>query len=373
MPGNGLEYAGEGGAQDLSQRLVRVWISLSGVAIVTFVAYGVIPVNMTTAGFAYLLLVLVIASTWGFLEAAVSSIFAALTFDYFFVPPILGFTPTKSEDWIALFSFATTSLIASHPSTTVKRRTADVIRAEEALRQAQSDLAHISRITTMGELTASLAHEANQSIAAAITDANTCLRWLARDHPDVEEEREAVSRMAKDAIRAAEIISRIRLLFKKGAPQHELVDVNEVIREIIVLLRSEATRYSVSLRTELASDPPRVMGDPVQLQQVFMNLMLNGIDAMNDMKPGGALTIKSQTQSGRLLISVTDIRAGLPPKQSDQIFSVFFTTKLQGTGMGLSISRSIVESHGGRLWAADNTPRGAIFPLSLPAKDEAQE
>ena len=256
MAGNGLEYASEGGAQDLSQRLLRVWISLCGVAIVTFFAYRVIPVNMTTAGFAYLLLVF-IASTWGFLEAAVSSILAALAFDYFFVPPILGFTPTKSEDWIALFSFAATSLIASHLSTTVKRRTSEVIRVEEALLQAHSDRAQISRITTMGERTTSLAHELNQPIAAAITDANTCLRWLTRDHPGVEEACETATRMAKDATRAAEVISRIHLLFKKRTPQRELVDVNEVNREIIFLLRSEATRYSVSVRTELASDPPR--------------------------------------------------------------------------------------------------------------------
>src|SRR5882762_7346909 len=245
--------------------------------------------------------------------------------------------------------------------------------AEEALRQAQSDLAHISRMTTMGELTASLAHEVNQPIAAAITDANTCLRWLTRDDPDLDEAREAASRMAKDATRAAEVISRVRLLFRKGTPEHESVDVNEVIREIIVLLRGEAARYSVSVRTELATDLPRVMGDPVQLQQVFMNLMLNGIDAMKDMNAGGNLTIRSQTQDGQLLISVSDTGVGLPPKQLDQVFNAFFTTKLHGTGMGLSISRSIVESHGGRLWAAANTPRGAIFHLSLPTKDEAHE
>src|SRR6266849_3450216 len=247
-------------------------------------------------------------------------------------------------------------------------------QAEEALRQAQAELAYVSRVTTMGELTASLAHEVKQPIAAASTNANTCLRWLARDRPDVEEAREAASRVVKDATRAAEIISRIRLLFKKGAPQRELVDVNEVIREMIVLLRSEATRYSISVRTELAADPPQVMGDRVQLQQVFMNLMLNGIDAMKDMNAGSELTIKSQqAENGQLLISVSDTGVGLPPQQADQIFNAFFTTKLHGTGMGLAISRSIVESHGGRLWAADNSPRGASFHLTLPTKAEAHE
>ncbi len=246
--------------------------------------------------------------------------------------------------------------------------------AEEALRQAQADLAHVSRVTTMGELTASLAHEVNQPIAAAVTDANTCLRWLTRDHPDLEEAREAASRMAKDATRAAEIISRVRLLFKKGTAQRELVDVNEVIREMIVLLRSELTRYSISVQTDLAAHLPQVTGDRVQLQQVFMNLMLNGIDAMKEMNARGELTIKSQqTEKGELLISVSDIGVGLPPKQADQIFDAFFTTKLHGTGMGLSISRSIIESHGGRLWAADNTARGASFYLILPATFEVHE
>src|SRR4029077_16315662 len=153
-------------------------------------------------------------------------------------------------------------------------------RAEEALRQAQADLAYMNRVNTMSELAASLAHEIRQPIAAAVTDANTCLRWLTRENPDVEEARQTAVRIVKDATRAAEIISRIRLLFKKGTPQRELVDVNELIRDMIVLLHSEATRYSISFHTDLATDLPQVMGDRVQLQQVFMNLILNGIDAL---------------------------------------------------------------------------------------------
>jgi PAS domain S-box-containing protein len=244
----------------------------------------------------------------------------------------------------------------------------------ERLRQAQADLAHINRVTTMGELTASLAHEVNQPIAAAVTDANTCLRWLTREQPDLEEAREAASRMAKDATRAAEIISRIRVLFKKGTAQWELLDVNEKIEEMIALLRGELTRYSISIRTELASDLPQVMGDRVQLQQVFMNLMLNGIDAMKEMNAGRELTITSKHgEDSHLLISVSDTGAGLPSQQADKIFNAFFTTKLHGTGMGLSISRSIVESHGGRLWATGNSPRGATFHFSLPAKVEADQ
>jgi len=249
-------------------------------------------------------------------------------------------------------------------------------RAEEErerLRQAHADLARVNRVATMGELTASLAHEVNQPIAAAVTDANTCLRWLAREQPDTEEARVAALRVVKDATRAAEIVGRIRVLFKKGTAQRELVDINELIREMILLLRNEATRYSISIRIDLAADLPQVMADRVQLQQVFMNLMLNGIEAIRDVGPGGELTIKSQpAENGQSLISVSDTGVGLP-QQTDQIFNAFFTTKLHGTGMGLSISRSIVESHGGRLWAAANSPRGASFYLTLPTKLEAHE
>jgi PAS domain S-box-containing protein len=247
-------------------------------------------------------------------------------------------------------------------------------RAEEALRQAQADLAYVSRVTTMGELTASLAHEVNQPITAASTNANTCLRWLASDTPNIEEARAAAIRIVKDAKRAAEIISRIRLLFKKGTAQRELVDVNEVIREMIVLLHSEATRNSISVRTELAADLPQIMADRVQLQQVLMNLMINGIEALKEVDGTRLLAIKSQrAENEQLLVSVSDTGVGLPPQETEQIFNAFFTTKPHGTGMGLRISRSIVESHGGRLWATDNSPRGASFSFTLPTKAETME
>jgi len=240
-------------------------------------------------------------------------------------------------------------------------------RAEEALREAQANLARVSRVTTMGELTASLAHEIKQPIAAAVTNAQTCLRWLGRDQPDVAEAREAAARNIKDVTRASDIISSISLLFKKGALQRELVDVNELVREMVVLLRSEANRYSISIRTELADDLPKVMADRVQLQQVFMNLMLNGIDAMKETTGGGELTIKSEVGDAQLLISVSDTGVGLPQEQADQIFRAFFTTKDNGTGMGLPISRSIIESHGGHLWVAGASGCGATFQFTLPA------
>jgi signal transduction histidine kinase len=182
----------------------------------------------------------------------------------------------------------------------------------------------------------------------------------------VAEACEAASRLVKDVTRAADIIGRISSLFKKGALQRELVDVNELIGEMIVLLRSEGNRYSILIRTELAADLPKAMADRVQLQQVFMNLMLNGIDAMKETSGGGELSIKSNANDNQLLISVSDTGVGFPPEQGDQIFSAFFTTKEHGTGMGLPISRSIIESHGGQLWATGAPGRGATFQFTLP-------
>jgi PAS domain S-box-containing protein len=240
-------------------------------------------------------------------------------------------------------------------------------QAEQKLRQAQADLAHFSRVTTVGEMTASLAHEVNQPIAAALTNADACMRWLAAAKPNLDEARTTAQSMVKDVRRAAEIIRRTSLLFQKGAPQRELADVNEIIREMIILLRGEAMRYSVAVRTELAADLPKVMGDRVQLQQVVMNLMINGIDAMKDVNWTRELIINSRrAEDEHLLVSVSDTGMGLPPQQADEIFNAFFTTKRHGTGMGLRISRSVIEGHGGRLWAVDNTKRGASFYFTLP-------
>jgi PAS domain S-box-containing protein len=248
-------------------------------------------------------------------------------------------------------------------------------RAEEErerLRQAQADLAYMSRVITVGELAASLAHEIKQPIAAAVTNAKTCVRWLQRDAPDIAEACEAASRIVKDTTRAAEIIDRVRSLYTRGTPQRELVDLNEIVREMIVLLLDQANRYSIPIRTDLNPRLPKVMADRVQVQQVLMNLMLNGIEAMKD--TSGELTVTSKrSENGQLMISVSDSGIGLPQEQPDRIFQAFFTTKSQGTGMGLSISRTIVESHGGCLWASANTGRGATFHFSLPTETEAVE
>ena len=227
----------------------------------------------------------------------------------------------------------------------------------------------MNRVTTLGELTASLAHEIKQPISATILNANTCLRWLQREQPDLDEVREAASRIAEDGNRAADIIDRLRSLYKKAPPKRELVDVNEIVREMVVLMRGEANEYAVSVRTDLSAGVLTIAADRVQLQQVLMNLMLNGIEAMKE--TGGILTIKSQQgQDGLVSISVTDTGVGLPEEKADQIFNAFFTTKPQGSGMGLAISRSIIEAHGGHLWATANNGRGAAFHFTLPTNAE---
>jgi len=245
-------------------------------------------------------------------------------------------------------------------------------RAEEGLRKAQADLAHANRVTTMGELSASLAHEINQPISGAITNASTCLRRLDREQPDLEGARAAASLIIRDANRAAEIINRIRLFFRKGVVTKERVDVNEMIREMEILLHNEAIQHSVSVQTRLAADQPLIVADRIQLQQVLMNLMINGIDAMKAVDGPRQLTLGTQNKSEeQLLVSVEDTGIGLPPNQAGQIFNAFFTTKEYGTGMGLRISRTIIEAHGGRLWATDNHPRGASFHFTLAVSSDA--
>ena len=241
-------------------------------------------------------------------------------------------------------------------------------RAEEErlrLRQLEGDLAHLNRVSMMGELAASLAHDIKQPLTGAVMSADACVRWLRRDPPDMTEAYEAASRIVSNVTRAAEIIDRVQALFKRGAPERELVDVNDIAREMIALLRHTANRNSISIRTELDAGLPATAADRVQLQQVLMNLMLNGIEAMKD--AGGELILTSnRTEEGHILISVSDSGIGLPAHEAERIYEAFFTTKPQGTGMGLSISRRIIESHGGRLWASNNTGRGTTFQFSLP-------
>jgi two-component system, LuxR family, sensor kinase FixL len=246
-------------------------------------------------------------------------------------------------------------------------------RAEDALRKAQTELAHVTRVMTVGELAASIAHEVNQPLTGVITNGNACLRWLGRTPPDVDEAREAVRRMIRDGSRASEVMARIRTLLRKAEPQKTRLAINDVIGEVIALAESEVHRNRVLLKTDLAADFPPVLADRIQLQQVLLNLMLNGMEAMRAVTDRSReLIIRSQAEeTDAIRVGVQDAGVGIDPQDMDRIFTAFFTTKPEGLGMGLAISRSIIEAHGGRLWATPNAGPGATFQFTLPPHRES--
>jgi PAS domain S-box-containing protein len=249
-----------------------------------------------------------------------------------------------------------------------KRAEEELHQKEVSLREAQTELAHVSRVTTMGELAASIAHEVNQPLAGIVTNANAGLRWLAGDSPNLAEAREAIRRIIRDGNRAADVILRMRALFKKARTAKERLDVNEAIKDIVTLAQNEVRRNNVALRTELAANLPSVMSDRVQLQQVVLNLILNGIEAMSTVQDHPReLVIRTQRgeDDDEICVAVQDSGIGLDPRSRERIFDPFHTTKPGGLGLGLSISRSIVESHGGRLWAVSNDGPGATFQFTL--------
>jgi PAS domain S-box-containing protein len=259
--------------------------------------------------------------------------------------------------------------------------------AEEALRKAQAELAHITRVTTLGELTASIAHEINQPLAAVLTNAHLGIRWLSGNSPNLEEASEAMRRIVRDGNRVSDVISRMRALFKKAPTAKEWLAVNEAIEEIVILTQGEAQRNGVSLRAELADNLPLILADRIQLQQVVLNLLMNAIEAMSaaaegprelwvssrrvtgDVAPKKLIfdaAIHTESEEHYILVAIRDSGPGLDPKNLDRLFDAFFTTKPQGLGMGLAISSSIIEAHGGKLWATRNEPNGAVFQFTLP-------
>jgi PAS domain S-box-containing protein len=239
--------------------------------------------------------------------------------------------------------------------------------AEEALHKAQAELAHVTRVTTMSALTASIAHEVNQPLGAIVTNANAALRWLAHEPPELGEARETLERIARDGHRASEVIGRVRALLRKKAAVAEQVNLNDLIQSVATLVHGEVSQHRILLRTELAPDLPPVIGDQVQLQQVLLNLVLNGIEAMMDVaERPRELLIRSRREEADVLVAVQDAGVGLDPQNAERMFEAFYTTKAAGMGMGLAICRSIIEAHGGRLWASANATHGAVFHFSLP-------
>ena len=322
----------------------------------------------------------IVVSAWfgGMGPGLLAVILSELAIDYYFVDPIYSLgLQAKHISFLLVFGFL--AMLTSWMS--AKRRHAEIalkqardeleLRVEErteALQKAQTELAHVTRVMTLGELTASIAHEVNQPLAAIVTNGNATLRWLGGATPNLSEARQAVERIIKDSYRASAVISRIRTLVKKAPPRNDSVDLNEVIIEVFALAQSEARRNRVYLKRQLKNDLPLVRGDRVQLQQVILNLIVNGLEAIAKSKDGAReLRVSSdRDEEDRVIVAVSDSGEGVDAANLEHVFDAFFTTKPDGMGMGLAISRTIIEAHGGRLWATSNSPRGAVFQFTLP-------
>ncbi len=372
-------------------------------ALVTFVCFR-LQVGLTIASLLYLAIVVVLSVTDAFVGSIFVSIIAAPCLDYFFTTPLFSLQMDDPLNIVAVIVFLGTALLISRVmsqrkqaeaalqkllgelESKVQERTAELARAndelrgemrerqraEEALQKAQAELAHVTRVMTLGELMASIAHEVNQPLAAVVTNGQACLRWLALETPRLDEARAAVERVVRDGNRASEVIQRIRALAKKTEPQMVALDINDVIREAISLEQREMLSQRVSLRTELASALPPVLGDRVQLQQVVINLVMNAVEAMAPVtdRPRDILIRSQRDDANEVLVAVRDSGLGIDSENADRLFNAFFTTKPSGMGMGLSISRSIIAAHGGRLWAAPNADHGATFQFSLPSNSQ---
>jgi C4-dicarboxylate-specific signal transduction histidine kinase len=311
------------------------------------------------------LFAIALSSLWGRLvPSMLVAVVAILCLTYFFPSPFYAFRILGgTTDVVALITFATTAFV-------ITRLIARTRATAEALQTTQAELAHASRVMTMGELTTSIAHEVNQPLAGIVTNAGACLRWLAGDPPNLEEAREAARRIIRDGNRASEVVGRIRALAKKAATEKQRMDLNEAVQEVLALAQGEMRRSGVLLRTDLAGDLPPVLGDRVQLQQVVLNLVMNGIEAMSTVEDGRReLVITTQGVAGdQVCVTVQDSGVGLDAKGGERIFDAFYTTKRGGLGLGLSISRSIVEDHGGRLWALPRDGPGATFQFTVPQR-----
>ena len=353
--------------------------------------------------FLYLFFPAVMASAWiGGRGAGLFAVFlSTVGVEYFFVPPFYSFS-INATDTTYFAAFIVCALVASWVSASkrkseealteardlleyrVSQRTRELQKsnaelrrsieehrkAQLALMKTQAALAHLSRVLTMGELTSSIAHEVNQPLTAVVTNGHACMEWLSANPPDLREARESAARIIQDGTRAGKVLGHIRSLFRKEAPARDWLNMNDVIQELIVFLRGEAMSQRISLRMDLARDLPSVRGDRVQLQQVVLNLIINGIEAMRGIanRPREIWIRSCSEDSAGARIIVEDAGVGLSPEIAEKIFQPFFTTKDQGIGMGLSISRSIVESHAGRLWAASGASGGATFQFTIPSE-----
>ena len=353
-----------------------------------FVTAALVPELLLKRFFPYPFLFLffgaVIGSAWlgGMASGLCAVSFSILAVDYFFLPPYFSFT-ISPEAAMYFAAFVACALIASLVSAAKKRNEVAlkeirdqlevrVSERTESLMRTEAELARLSRVLSMGELTASIAHEVKQPLTAVVANGEACIEWLSSDPPNLERVRQTTRKIVQDGTRAGAVLSRMRALFKNEPPLKEWLDINDVIQDLMLLLRMEAQRHNVGLRTELTAGLPKLKGDRIQLQQVVLNLMMNGMDAMSEAHTSGKdLIVRTRQQStNEITVEVEDSGAGVSAEVAHKMFDPFFTTKPHGIGMGLSISRSIIESHEGRLWASARPGGGTIFQFVVPVQSQ---
>ena len=353
-----------------------------------FVTAALVPELLLKRFFPYPFLFLffgaVVGSAWigGIASGLFAVSFSILAVDYFFLPPYFSLT-ISPEAAMYFAAFVACALVASLVSAAKKKNEialkeirdqleVRVSERTESLMRTEAELARLSRVLSMGELTASIAHEIKQPLTAVVANGEACIEWLSSDPPNLERARQTTRKIVQDGTRAGAVLSRMRALFKNEPPSMEWLDINEVIQDLMLLLRVEAQRHNVGLHTELAAGLPKLKGDRIQLQQVVLNLMMNGMDAMNEAHTSGMdLIVRTRPHNtNEIAVEVEDSGAGVSPEIAPKIFDPFFTTKPHGIGMGLSISRSIIESHEGRLWATARPEGGTIFQFVVPIRSQ---
>jgi C4-dicarboxylate-specific signal transduction histidine kinase len=366
LPAGGLGLLGwrikRDGKSQLWRSVVRWLAGAMGLGSLAFGCF-MLGSNLATAAFALLILIALLSLQSSFIGSVVLSVVAVACLNYFFARPIFSFRVANIEDLVLVAAFLTTSIIITGLSAKVRAL------AKRELEQVRAELARFARVATLGELTASIAHEVNQPLAGVVSSGNACQRWLASEPPNIERANQSLDRIIRDANRASQVVERVLGLARKTPPNKAHLSINDAVQEIIALTRGEIERNRVLLRTQLSDDLPMVLADRIQLQQVLLNLITNAVEALGVVNDGRRDMLVTTALDGTdsVLFAVEDTGEGLDSETLQNVFDAFYTTKREGIGMGLAVSRSIIEAHGGRLWASLNEPRGALFQLTLPA------